>query len=370
MKIRIIIAALILIFLLFIYSLFNNSDSSKIPKNTNYGPIQEEQNYAVIKTYFGTDRNEVLSDMGEVEFGGKRAKLTYGYCNVSIPRDHKMGELESPSILRLEFKEDPEKHIVVLSKSTLVKESFIESINLGLKGTKDDNIFVFVHGYNVSFNEAARRTAQMSYDLGFKGIPIFYSWPSQGETAQYTVDQQNIEWSMSNIRNFISDITNKIQCKNIYLIGHSMGNLGLTKAIASLPIDTNNTYKKIKEIILTAPDIDADIFKRDIAPRITGRFDNITLYASSEDLALKASKVVNGYPRAGDSGQGLLIVECIETIDATGMDTGFLKHSYFAETRSMLGDIYELITEGKRAKNRIGLEVQVFNTGTYWRFKK
>lgn len=359
-------AALVLIFLLLQYGC---GGGSQMTQKIDSEPKQEEQNYAIVKTYFGTDRNEVLSDNDEVEFGEKRAKLKYGFCNVSIPRDHKMGELESPSIVRLEFKEDPEKHVVVLNKSTLVNKSFIDSINWGLKSTMDDNVFVFVHGYNVSFNEAARRTAQMSYDLGFKGIPIFYSWPSQGETAQYTIDRQNIEWSTNNIRNFISDITNRVQCTNIYLIAHSMGNLGLTKAIASLPSDTNNTYNKIKEIILTAPDIDAEIFKRDIAPKITERFDNVTLYASSEDLALKASKVVNGHPRAGDSGQGLLVVESIETIDATGMDTGFLKHSYFAETHSMLADIYELINKGKRAEDRFGLEEQVLNTGTYWRFK-
>ena len=31
----------------------------------------------------------------------------------------------------------------------------------------------------------------------------------------------------------------------------------------------------------------------------------VTLYSSSEDLALKASKQVNGGPRAGDSGDGM-----------------------------------------------------------------
>jgi hypothetical protein len=45
------------------------------------------------------------------------------------------------------------------------------------------------------------------------------------------------------------------------------------------------------------------------------------LYASSEDLALVASKSVHGAQRAGDSGPGLVLVPGIETIDATGIDT-------------------------------------------------
>jgi esterase/lipase superfamily enzyme len=48
--------------------------------------------------------------------------------------------------------------------------------------------FIFVHGYNVTFEDAARRTAQMSYDLSFDGAPVFYSWPSQGSLGDYLKD--------------------------------------------------------------------------------------------------------------------------------------------------------------------------------------
>lgn len=39
--------------------------------------------------------------------------------------------------------------------------------------------FVFVHGFNVPFHEAAKRTAQMAFDMHFEGLPILYSWPSR-----------------------------------------------------------------------------------------------------------------------------------------------------------------------------------------------
>ena len=35
---------------------------------------------------------------------------------------------------------------------------------------------MFVHGFNVSFADAARRTAQIAYDLAFGG-PGALSWP-------------------------------------------------------------------------------------------------------------------------------------------------------------------------------------------------
>ena len=53
-----------------------------------------------------------------------------------------------------------------------------------------DDAFLFIHGYNVTFEGAARRTAQMAYDLGFNGAAVFYSWPSQGTPTAYTIDEQ------------------------------------------------------------------------------------------------------------------------------------------------------------------------------------
>jgi esterase/lipase superfamily enzyme len=38
--------------------------------------------------------------------------------------------------------------------------------------------FVFIHGYNVSFDAAVKLTAQLSRDMRFPGAPILYSWAS------------------------------------------------------------------------------------------------------------------------------------------------------------------------------------------------
>ena len=127
---------------------------------------------------------------------------------------------------------------------------------------------------------------------------------------------------------------------------------------------------KIKEIILAAPDIDADVFKNDIAPKMTSKIKKpITLYVSSDDLALKASKALHGNPRAGDSTDGLVLVEGIETIDASGVDTSFLSHYYFADTNSIISDIFDLIQSGKRALNRERLQLVSLLNQTYWKVK-
>lgn len=327
--------------------------------------------YAVTRVYFATDRRlDERPQGGRFVFGGERGDVVYGSCDVSIPRRHRMGQLESRSIIRFEFRNDPNKHVVLLSTEIYDQDQYFDNLRLHVRVSKKSAAFVFVHGYNVSFEDAARRTAQMSYDLGFEGVPVFYSWPSRGTEAAYTIDEQNAEWTQENLRRFLVDFMARSRAKNVYFIGHSMGNRPLTRAVASMLKDNPGYRERVKEIVLTAPDIDAGVFKRDIVPALTANKHMITLYASSTDLAIRASKGVHGASRAGDVTHEVVVAPLVETIDATGVDSSLVGHSYYAETRSILSDLYYLIREGKRAGDRFGLERVESTGGPYWRFKK
>lgn len=328
----------------------------------------EGGNFAVIRVLYATDRD--YKPHAIEKFGNDRGKLSLGCCDVSIPRDHRMGELESPSIWRLEFREDPANHVVLLSTVVRSKNDFFAELAARVRDSARSSAFVFIHGYNVTFKEAARRTAQISYDLAFDGAPVFYSWPSQGTLASYTVDEQNIEWAQANLRGFLEEFFARSGAKNVYLIAHSMGSRALTRAVASLLADEPVLRNRLKEVILTAPDIDADVFKRDIVPALTASGSPVTLYASSEDFALVASKQIHGYPRAGDSGHGLVVMSGVETIDATHANTSFMGHSYFAENRSVLSDMFYLIRDGQRYDMRFGLRCVDVPAGRYWEFKR
>lgn len=345
----------------------NTKDIRGMDDRPPTGP--SNQNHTIVRAFFATDRNLTGNPNPDEMFGGGRSNLIYGTCDVSIPRDHRMGALESPSVWRLEFRDNPDKHVALLSVDIAAKDKFFSDMSARVKKTTSKNAFLFVHGYNVTFADAARRTAQISYDLGFEGAPVFYSWPSQGTIPAYTVDEQNIEWAQANLRSFLEDFFARSDAQSVYLIAHSMGNRGLTRAIASILNDKPVLRGRLKEVILTAPDIDADVFKRDIAPSLSATGQPITLYASSEDLALVISKTVHGYPRAGDSGQGIVVLPGIETIDVTHVDTSLLGHSYFAEGKSVLSDMFYLIQNGQRAAERFGLRAIDTHAGRYWEFK-
>lgn len=319
----------------------------------------------MVRVFFATDRN--ATDDGI--FGGDRgAALSYGSVYVSIPRDHEVGAIERPSLWRLEFSEDPRKHMVLVHRAVTDREQFFADVRGTLARHGSEASFLFVHGYNVAFDDAARRTAQITHDLSFRGAPVFYSWPSQATLQGYTIDENNVEWSQSNLKGFLLDYATHSSARHIYLIAHSMGNRALLRAVTQLFAGHPELRGRFREIILTAPDIDADVFKRDIAPKLTAGCDKITLYVSDGDKALLASRTVHGYPRLGDSAAGITVYPGIETVDASGLDTSFLEHSYFAESHSVLADIRRLVREGLRAAQR-GLEPVERPDASYWRVR-
>ena len=329
-----------------------------------------DRNYAVVRTFYATDRRRTAAASPREMYGADRGELAYGTVDVSIPRKHTPGELESPSIWRLEFREDPERHVVLLAAAALPREDYFAELGRSVAAAKRPSAFVFVHGYNTSFEDAARRTAQISYDVGFEGVPVFYSWPSQGSTAGYARDEESIQLTVPNLRRFLEDFFDRSAAQDIYLVAHSMGNRALTVALAQLIESRPQARARLREVILSAPDINVEIFKEQIYPALAKAGRPITLYASSEDVALAASKQFHGYARLGDSRPEPVRLKGMETIDATGVDVSFLAHTYFAESSPVLADIRSLIRNGVRAARRAGLHAVNSGPLPYWAFKR
>jgi esterase/lipase superfamily enzyme len=345
-------------------TLENSSQYSSIKKESNHA-INHESGYVVVPVFYGTDR-KVITPASLERYGGDRGSLVFGVCEVTIPNDHKMGELEAPKWWHFELTANPTEHVVLKSVDEYSSDKFFLAMKNKVLEDSQKEAFVFVHGYNVTFENAARRTAQMAYDLGFKGAPIFYSWPSQGNYTSYPVDENNVEWTALHLKEFLSKIASKAGAQKIHLIAHSMGNRALTNALRSLA----EKYRKpmFNQVILAAPDIDSDIFKRDILPSLTKVSDRVTLYASSNDKALKMSKEFHRYNRAGESGNRIVIAKGLDTVDATQVDTGFIGHSYFGDNRSIISDIYLLLTQELPPEKR-NLKKEIVGSESYWLLK-
>jgi esterase/lipase superfamily enzyme len=275
-----------------------------------------------------------------------------------------MGLLERPSIFRFEFREDPEKHIVLQKIISLGSQQFWEAVSARTQESKVNEAFVFVHGYCTTFEDAILRTAQMAYDLGFGGAPISYSWPSHGELADYPQDETNAQWSIPHLKSFLQDLAHFSGVKTIHVIAHSMGNRIVSHALQLL-YENESKNCRMRHIVLTAPDIDADTFK-EMAAAVRSLADRVTIYCSSRDKALAVSKRFHGYPRLGETP---LVIQGIDTIDASEVDTSFIGHSYYGENRSVLSDIFWLLKSNKSPTDRFGIKVIMQGASSYYAFR-
>lgn len=333
-------------------------------------PIERPLNYTVVKIFYATDRKQTGEQSPGKFYGGERSEedsLIFGTCDVSIPRDHLLAHIERPSWRNL-YREDPAKHVVLLSLNTQTKDNYFSELSADVISSKRKQVLVFIHGFDVNFEEGAWRMAQLAYDLGFDGPPILYSWPSIGRLRDYTVDEATFEWCVPHLKGLLKDIGEKCGAQMVHVVAHSMGNRILANALKEIALTApQNELPLVQEVILTAPDIDAGVF-RQIAGEIQKAAKRVTLYASSNDKALEASKKIHGGPRAGDSGEGIVVVPGVDTIDASAVDTSFIGHSYYGDNRTVLSDIFHLLLDGFPPDKRFGLRQKSLLNSVYWAF--
>jgi esterase/lipase superfamily enzyme len=328
-------------------------------------PINGE--WAEVNVFYATDRRPTGSVVPAKSFSSERSttgELSYGSCKVSIPRDHRMGALEAPRLFKLQFAANPAKHVVLLSISPETKAAFFASISGAVESSTHREALVFIHGYNVAFEDAARRTAQIAYDLGFDGVPILYSWPSEALVHSYPVDEANAEWSIPHFKSFLKDVAELCGTKTIHIVAHSMGNRLLISALNQFTLEGFVPPTRFHEVVLAAPDIDADTF-RQLAATIRHTALRVTLYASASDKALILSRRFHRYPRAGEY---VFPVEGIDIIDASAVDTGLVGHSYYGDNRSVLSDIFWLLRNNESPSKRFGMMSMATKDGTYYAF--
>ncbi|WP_189639633.1 alpha/beta hydrolase [Paramylibacter ulvae] len=334
--------------------------------------LDPEETSSIVQLYYATNRNLVPEDQRDADdqtsqYGNFDGDLRYGVAEVSIPRDHEMGELESPNwFIEKIFGFDEEKHVVLQWIAEDGKEAVMAGVRDDLSQLDDRAILAFVHGFNTSFEKAARRTGQLKYDLGFAGPTFFFSWPSKALGSAYTHDSQVAEITYTDMTAFLGELTAQ-DAERVIVIAHSMGTRILSQGLADLIVEDPDAAAKITTVVLAAPDIDAKVFKERLAPKFRTLSRPVTLYASDNDTALRMSETVNGLIRIGDASNGLNPVEGIDLIDASNVKSDFFGHTYFGDNKSILSDMKNLFELNEPVDIRKGLERVETPLGPYWR---
>jgi esterase/lipase superfamily enzyme len=341
--------------------------------STAQSPTPPAVDPRVVEFLFASVRQRIDQVLpANLSYSGERGPITYGAASIRIPDDHKIGHIELPwswqvfgyNIL---FAPNEHKHFLIKSVVPLTEDGFRQLI----KDESSRTALIFIHGFNVTFEDALYRNAQIVWDLQFKGLSILFTWASRGHVLDYVYDKDSAYLARDAFISLLEKLKREYGVNEIIVLAHSMGNLIAVDGLANYA-KTQNPIS-IARLVMAAPDIDSDQFKslEPIAHRIVG---GMTLYASSADKAMMVSRsVAGGIPRAGDVPAGGLpiVLPNLETIDVTavGDDIFGLNHDTFAASRDVIEDLGGVI-RGAPAPRLIQIRAAPPPPATalYWRY--
>jgi len=320
--------------------------------------------------WFGTNRQPKSKDDLSKGFTSRRSPhVYYGACDVSIPRSHRLGSVGSGWFRRLIKWTDDRLKLQTLRGLDI--DGFWQSVREDLAARDDGQrqALVFLHGYRVSFEDAAIQAAQIGFDLKVPGLTAFFSWPSGGRLLNYRKDGESIQASEASIADFLIRFAQDSGAERVHLIAHSMGNRGLLRAMQRIAAQAAEAGGvRFGQVFLAAPDVDVDVF-RDLAHVYPQLAERTTLYVSPQDKAVSVSRLLHGEQRVGRTPP-VTVLDGIDTIEVRNGDLFNLfdlHHGYFATAAGVLHDMFDLLRRNASPDERQRPEPQRTPDGqTYW----
>jgi esterase/lipase superfamily enzyme len=237
------------------------------------------------------------------------------------------------------------------------QRKFHDELTRRLAQTPRKEVFVYIHGFNNTFDDAVLTTAELWHFLGREGVPFCYTWPA-GEgllkAYEYTLDSTN--FTVFHFKQTLRMIASHPEVQKIHLIAHSRGTAVTTDTVREMYLEAKchgmEAVKAMKfgHVVLAAADIDLDVvIQRDAAERVGRAVDFAAIYFSDHDKALSLSSwLTGGILRLGDINFDMFDKEEIavirkvqrtQMINAKVTDLGDFNHSYFYANPSVSSDL-------------------------------
>ena len=296
-----------------------------------------------------------------VLFSGERGKPAYVEMTISLPPDsrRKIGEVQWPSRLP----GNPETDFVTLKVDKLDARTGLARLHERVSRVPKRRVMVFVHGFNNRFEDAVYRFAQIVHDSDADVVPVLFTWPSRGSLFAYGYDRESATYSRNVLENLLQGLARDPAVGEVSLLAHSMGNWVALESLTQMAVRNRGIPPKIANVMLASPDVDADVFRTQIA-EMTGRRPKFTLFVSQDDRALAVSRRVWGNKdRLGAVDPDVepykteFEKDKITDLNLTKLRTGDkLNHGKFAESPEVVKLIGTRLVDGQPiTDSRVGL---------------
>ncbi len=241
--------------------------------------------------------------------------------------------------------------------------------------------YLFVHGYNNTFDAAVFRVAETWHFSGRPGLPICFTWPAgSGGLKGYAYDRESGEFSVVPLKSLIWMLAASPRIKAIHIISHSRGTDVAITALREIQFEIRGLYRrsiyapltgqafsptvlpgqevyealKLRTLVLASPDMDIDVFgQRFLNEGLIQVADRVVVYTSESDKALGLSNwLFRGRSRLGDmrltsiNPKTLSILSQLDKLELINCKVrGGDSHGYLFQHPAALSDLILLLRD-------------------------
>ena len=248
-------------------------------------------------------------------------------------------------------------------------DRWITEVNDQLATSRQKQIYIYVHGFNTTFESNTEICAEFWHYMARDGVMMSFDWPSRHSLFSYQQDKANSEVAIRQFRVFLDFLARESDADRINILAHSAGTRVVVEALRDLslryydlPDEEAQAATKIGRVILAAPDMDFWVAMSAAADGIGRITEGIMGYASRSDKALGLSGNIFGEVRLGNAIGKLpqdMIDNMIERgslwVDATAAQkrySSFLGHSYYHQNPIISSDVMLFLAIGASPEDR------------------
>ena len=280
-----------------------------------------------------------------------------------------------------------DEEIKILDVRSLEQADFVAQVRAMVADSPHRGLLLLVHGFRTDFDFALRGTAFLANVLDINAPVMVFDWPgNQGSSLSgYRRAQQVATSSATELADTLRLIVREIQPERLWLVAHSMGGQVVVDAFSELYRDEDfaDDGFEVDDVVLTAPDVDRARFKDQFKAELQALARNTTVYVSSNDRALLASRLINRARRLGESSLSKEDAELLDTVEAAfelvepGSDRVSLVdvtpinrtrnfHNFSLEVSEYFDDIFLRLTNPETPENRLRYQFRTPDGKAYW----
>lgn len=337
--------------------------------------VTQQDDPGTYRFFFITNR-KLQDEDGPVEerFSNERKdSLTFGLFDTEIEPALSVGMLVDPTDW---FQNEA---IQLKRVEILPKDGFLDQLRDQVARSPFRSVLININGFRERFPSALGKTAFLGHVMDIDSPIVTFDWPGdQGSSPRgYMRAQRTASESGGELAQSLRLIKEHVKPDRIWIVANSMGAEVVVHAFSDLYkiSDYADIEPEIDNVVLTAPDVDRNRFKKQFKREIAALSKYLTVYVSSNDRALLMSRLLNRGKRLGEStfspdnsnefetaSDIYAMVEpdekLVSMIDVTPINRTRNFHNFSLETPEFFDDLYLRLVNDGTIRSRTEYQVE------------